>query len=115
MFNIKLDTTVRQLLPKLQHFGVIIAYKLDGQLMHSHKPTHEELMWVLMYAPDILLVNMQPDHKNFLLITGIEGLCLVSYEEVLFRPFGMRQPVRESILFECRIQDTMQFRIFRLQ
>lgn len=65
MCNIKLDTTVLQLLPKLQHFGVIIAYKLDGQLMHSHKPTHEELMWVLVYAPDILLVNMQPDHSNF--------------------------------------------------
>lgn len=61
MFNIKLDATVRQLLPKLQHFGVIIAYKLDGQLMHSHKPTHEELMWVLMYAPEIMLVKIQPD------------------------------------------------------
>ena len=56
LFNITLDTVVRQLLPQLRQLGVSIVYKIDGQLMHSRKPTHEELMWILMYADDISLV-----------------------------------------------------------
>ena len=56
LFNIVLDTVVRQLLPQLRQFGVKIAYKLDGQLMHSKHPDAEELMWILLYADDISLV-----------------------------------------------------------
>ena len=33
-----------------------MQYKIDGQLMHSHRPTHEAFMWILMYADDISLV-----------------------------------------------------------
>ena len=55
LFNITLDTVVRQLLPQLRQLGVSIVYKIDGHLMHSRKPTHEKLMWILMYADDISL------------------------------------------------------------
>ena len=56
LFTLTLDTVVRQLLPELQKLGVTIVYKFDGQLMHSRNPTHEELMWILLYADDISLV-----------------------------------------------------------
>ena len=56
LFNIVLDTIVRQLLPQLRKLGVKIAYKIDGQLMHSRNPDAEELMWILLYADDISLV-----------------------------------------------------------
>ena len=57
LFNIVLDTIVRQLLPQLQRLGVRIAYKINGQLMHSKNPSAEELMWILLYADDISLVS----------------------------------------------------------
>ena len=47
---------MRQLLPQLRKLGVKIAYKIDGQLMHSRNPDAEELMWILLYADDISLV-----------------------------------------------------------
>jgi len=56
LFNIVLDTIVRQLLPQLRKLGVKIAYKIDGQFMHSSNPDAEELMWILLYADDISLV-----------------------------------------------------------
>jgi len=56
LFNIVLDTIVRQLLPQLRKLGVKIAYKIDGQLMHSRNPDAEELMRILLYADDISLV-----------------------------------------------------------
>ena len=54
--NIVLGTIVRQLLPQLRKLRVKIAYKIDGQLMHSRNPDAEELMWILLYAHDISLV-----------------------------------------------------------
>ena len=44
LFNICLDTVGRQLLPCLQQLGVIICFKIDGQLRHCKNPTWEELM-----------------------------------------------------------------------
>ena len=55
LFNVCLDSVIRQLLPQLQQLGVTICYKIDGQLMHCKKPTEEVLMWILMYADDISL------------------------------------------------------------
>ena len=67
LFNVTLDTIVRQLLPQLQKPGVTLAYRFDGQLMHSRDPTHEELMWILLYADDISLVcdNIEVTEKSF--------------------------------------------------
>lgn len=53
LFNVCLDTVVRQLLPELQKLGVIICYKIDGQIMHCKNLTEEALMWILLYADDI--------------------------------------------------------------
>ena len=47
---------MRQLLPQLRKLGVKIAYKIDGQLMHSRNPDAEDLMWILLYADDTSLV-----------------------------------------------------------
>ncbi len=55
LFNVCLDSVIRQLLPQLQQLGVTISYKIDGQLMHCKKPTEEVLMWILMYVDDISL------------------------------------------------------------
>ena len=55
LFNVCLDSVIRQLQPQLQQLGVTICYKIDGQLMHCKKPTEEVLMWILMYADDISL------------------------------------------------------------
>ena len=55
LFNICLDSVIRQLLPQLQRLGVTICYKIDGQLMHCKNPTQEVLMWILLYADDISL------------------------------------------------------------
>ncbi len=35
LFNVCLDSVIRQLLPQLQQLGVTICYKIDGQLMHE--------------------------------------------------------------------------------
>ena len=56
LFNICLDTVIRQLLPELRQLGVTICYITDGQLRHCKNPTEEELMWILLYADDISLV-----------------------------------------------------------
>ena len=51
LLNVTLDTIVRQLLPQLQKLGVTLAYRFDGQLMpQCIAATHEELMWILLYA-----------------------------------------------------------------
>ncbi len=42
LFNVCLDSVIRQLLPQLQQLGVTICYKIDGQLMHCKKPTEED-------------------------------------------------------------------------
>ena len=55
LFNVCLDSVMRQLLPQLQQLGVTICYKIDGQLMHCKNPTEEVLMWILLYADDISL------------------------------------------------------------
>jgi len=55
LFNVCLDSVIRQLLPQLQQLGVTICYKIDGHIMHCKKPTEEVLMWILMYADDISL------------------------------------------------------------
>ncbi len=44
------------MLPQLHKLGVKMAYKIDGQLMHSRNPDAEGLMWILLYADDISLV-----------------------------------------------------------
>ena len=41
---------------QLQKLDVTLAYRFDSQLMHSRNPTHEELMWILLYADQISLV-----------------------------------------------------------
>ena len=51
-------TVVRQ----LQKLGVTLAYRFDGQSMQSRNPTHEELMWILLYALDISLACDNIDH-----------------------------------------------------
>ena len=56
LFNLYLDTSVRALLPALRSLGVKISYKIDGQLRECKKPTHDELVWILMYADDICLI-----------------------------------------------------------
>ena len=56
LFNICLDTVIRQLLPELKRLGVTICYKIDGQLMHGKNLSEEELMWIMLYADDISLV-----------------------------------------------------------
>ena len=56
LFNICLDTVIRQLLPELRQLGVTICFKIDGQLRHCKTPTEEELMWILLNADDILLI-----------------------------------------------------------
>ena len=56
LFNICLDTVVRQLLPYLRRLGVTKCFKIDGQLRHCKNPTEEELMWILLYADDISLI-----------------------------------------------------------
>jgi len=55
LFNVCLDSVIRQLLPQLQRLGVTICYKIYGQLMHCKNPTEEVLMWILLYADDISL------------------------------------------------------------
>ena len=55
LFNVCLDSVIRQLLPQLQRLGVTICYKIDGQLMHCKNPTEEVLMCILLYADDISL------------------------------------------------------------
>jgi len=55
LFNVCLDSVIRQLLPQLQRLGVTICYKIDGQLMHCKNFTEEVLMWILLYAGDISL------------------------------------------------------------
>ena len=57
-----LDTVVRQLLPPLQKLVTLAYRKCDGQLSHSRNPTHEELIWILLYADDISLVCDNIDH-----------------------------------------------------
>ena len=57
LFNICLDTVVRQLLPHLQRLGDTICFKIDGQLRHCKNPTKGELMWILLYADDTSLVR----------------------------------------------------------
>lgn len=52
LFNVCLDTVVRQLLRKLQKLGLTIRYKMDGQLMHCKNLIEEALMWILLYAND---------------------------------------------------------------
>jgi len=44
LFNVCLDSVIRQLLPQLQRLGVTICYKIDGQLTHCKNPTEEVLM-----------------------------------------------------------------------
>ena len=61
MFNLYLDTAVRALLPVLKSLGVKISYKIDGQLTECRNPTHEELVWILMYADDICLIADNPE------------------------------------------------------
>ena len=56
LFNICLDTVIRQLLPRLPQLAVTICFKIDGQLRHCKNPTEEELMWILMYADDISFI-----------------------------------------------------------
>jgi len=56
-----LDYIDCELLPKLQQLEVTICYKLDGQLTHCWKPTGEVLMWIMLYADDILLVCDEMD------------------------------------------------------
>ena len=55
LFNVCLESVIRQLLPQLQQLGVTICYKIEGQLMHCKKPTEKVLMWILLYADDISL------------------------------------------------------------
>ncbi len=36
--------------------------KIDGQLMHSRNPDSEELMWILLYADDIVTISKVCEH-----------------------------------------------------
>ena len=55
LFDVCLDSVIRQLLPQLQRLGITICNKIDGQLMHCKNPTEEVLMWILLYGDDISL------------------------------------------------------------
>ena len=61
LFSLYLDTAVRSLQPVLRSLGVRISYKIDGQLSECKHPTHDELVWILMYADDICLIADNPD------------------------------------------------------
>ena len=56
LFSIYLDTVVQQLQPLLQRTGVIIQFRINGDLKQVHKPTDEQLMWIFMYTDDIALL-----------------------------------------------------------
>ena len=56
LFNLYMDTIVQQLLPQLQAMGASIWYSLDGQLTEARHPTHEQLLWILLYADDAVLM-----------------------------------------------------------
>ena len=64
LFNLYLDTAVRALLPVLSSLGVRISYKIDGQLRECRNPTHDDLVWILMYADDICLIADNPDNLS---------------------------------------------------
>ena len=49
LFNLYLDTAVWALLPVLSSLGVRISYKIDRQLRECRNPTHDDLVWILMY------------------------------------------------------------------
>jgi len=56
LFNVYLDTVVRQLLPIISKYGVKISYSVDGHLTECSNSSYEELMWILMYANDIAII-----------------------------------------------------------
>ena len=75
LFNLFLDTAVREVHPILQQLGVKIHYRIDGHLTEAKTYSSAELMWILMYADDIALICDDPDdlqlalsivHKEFL-------------------------------------------------
>ena len=61
LFSVYLDTVVRQLLLFLQQNGVKISFSINGQLQQKQKPTHSDLLWILMYAHDIALITENAD------------------------------------------------------
>ena len=56
LFNIYVDSVARQLEPLLQRSGVTLQFRIDGDLKTVRRPTHSELMWILLYADDIALI-----------------------------------------------------------
>ena len=57
LFNVCLDSVIRQLLSQLLRLGVTMCYKIDGQLTHCKKPTEEMLVRILLYADEISLAS----------------------------------------------------------
>ncbi len=61
LFNIYLDTIVRQLLQFLSQRGVSISFSINGELQQKHNPAHEELLCILMHADNTALVIEDAD------------------------------------------------------
>jgi len=56
LFNLYIDSVVRHIIEVIDEFGLKVSYKIDGQL-RVVKPSHEMLVWILLYADDIALVG----------------------------------------------------------
>ena len=55
LFNLFMDTVVRCLLPMLKQSGIRFVYKLDGQLREFKSRNIQDIVWVFMYADDIVI------------------------------------------------------------
>ncbi len=60
LFNLYVDTILRCCEPLVRQLGVRIGFSDGGHLRECRRPTHMELIWIFMYADDIVLLAEDP-------------------------------------------------------
>jgi hypothetical protein len=100
LFNIYIDTIARQILRVVvQYSGVKLVYKIDGQLRISKNPDLSMIIWILMYADDIVLFS-----------DNAESLTLATQEvHTKMKQWAMQVGVKKSkILVVSKSMDVPQ-------
>jgi hypothetical protein len=69
LFNLYMDSVVRDVMPIIRQRGIKLQYNFNGRLeeiVHG-KVTHEDLVWILLYADDIALMAEDLADLQFML------------------------------------------------